>query len=615
MSEQAFTNLASVRIKVGGQAADDYEHNLEEVVVETVFNLPAMATIRLHDPEVELIDDPIFDVGKAIEIEMVPPASFGTEGGTVFKGEIVALEPYFSASGQHIFEIRAYDKLHRLLVGRRTQTYTKMTDAAIVKKIVQDAGLQGDVDATPYEYEYVLQYNQTDMEFLSERARRLGYLLYVQDEKLYFKKPSTRTPGPELVLGEALRSFRPRLSAAQQPATYETRGWDPLRKEVISGKYNATPSVWVQNGYDEAGGQAARAVFSASKTSYSFEANLHSSGHAQAMAEADAQAREGDFVEGEGVAFLAPKIQAGVELKLTGLGSRFSGKYFVTSATHYYNAHGGETHFSVTGRYPHTVTDLIRPDGKQASSYGRIDGVVVGIVTNNNDPEGLLRVRVKFPWMPLYGGSGGAEIESAWAKIAAPDAGQGRGFVYMPEINDEVLVAFEHGDVNRPYVVGMLWNQKDKPPEKTNQVSSNGKVQRRVLYSRTGHIIILDDSDNAPQVLIQDKKKNQLLIDTKTDSITIKAAKDITIDAGGNLTLKAGQNITLDARANITGKAGAKMDFQANAQYNVKSAMVAIKGDGTASVESTVLDLKANGMANLQSSGTTAIKGALITLN
>ena len=87
----------------------------------------------------------------------------------------------------------------------------------------------------------------------------------------------------------------------------------------------------------------------------------------------------------------------------------------------------------------------------------RVAGVAIGIVTSVNDPEGRGRVRLNFPWLDLN--------SSDWAPVAAPMAGSKRGVFFMPEVDDEVLVAFEHGDFDHPFVVGFLWNGVDKPPE------------------------------------------------------------------------------------------------------------------------------------------------------
>lgn len=614
MGNETFSNLASVAIKVSGKLIDSYEGDLEEVVVETAFNLPAMATIRLHDPELKLVDDATFDIGKPIEIEMTPPGAFGTDKGTVFKGEIVALEPDFSAHGTHMFVLRAYDKAHRLFLVQRTQTYENMKDEAIVQKIAGELGLASSTDTTAKPYKYVLQYNQTDMEFLSERARRIGYLLYVQDSTLYFKKPKTTGTIQELTLGSELRSFRPRISAAQQPKEFVTRGWDPIKKTLIQGKVATNDISWVSNGEGSGGGKLAERAFRLKGTHFDVESRVIDDSNAATLAAADANMRESDFIEGDGVTYLAPTIQAGVMLNLKGLGKRFSGKYFVTSATHYFNAEGGDTHFTVRGRYPYTITDLIRSEKRSGRGGRRIDGVVPAVVTNLNDPEYLLRVRVKFPWMPPT--SNGSEIESAWAKIASPDAGKERGWAFQPEVNDEVLVAFEHGDVDRPYVVGRLWNSKDKPPEQQQSLVANGKVERRVIYSRSKHKIVLDDTQGRAQITVEDSKGNYLLIDTQNDSITVKATRDITLDAGANVTIKARQNITLEAGMGIKGTAKTNIDLTANAAYNLEAMTVAIKAKAAASLEANgTLNLKSVGAANLQSSALLALTGTLIKLN
>src|SRR6185295_11928909 len=127
--------------------------------------------------------------------------------------------------------------------------------------------------------------------------------------------------------------------------------------------------------------------------------------------------------------------------------------------------------------------DILMSEDLRASN-GRINGVVVGVVTNNQDPDGMGRVKVKFPWLS-------DQDESHWARVAAPMAGKERGFYFLPEVEDEVLVAFEHGDARFPYVLGALWNGKEGPPAKND----DGKNNIRVIKSRSGHIIRLTDED------------------------------------------------------------------------------------------------------------------------
>ncbi|NTW02923.1 MAG: phage tail protein, partial [Oscillochloris sp.] len=135
--------------------------------------------------------------------------------------------------------------------------------------------------------------------------------------------------------------------------------------------------------------------------------------------------------------------------------------------------------------------------------HGRFYGVTVGVVTNNQDPDSLGRVKVKLPWLS-------DQDESFWARVVAPMAGKDRGLYLLPEIDDEVLVAFEHGMIEYPYVLGALWNGKDNPPE----TNSNGKNNMRTLKSRSGMIIRLDDTDGSEKIEISDASgKNSIVID------------------------------------------------------------------------------------------------------
>lgn len=196
----------------------------------------------------------------------------------------------------------------------------------------------------------------------------------------------------------------------------------------------------------------------------------------------------------------------------------------------------------------------------------RITGVAIGIVTNNSDPGGLGRVKVKFPWLS-------ATDESFWARVSAPMAGNDRGTYFLPEVDDEVLVMFEHGDVRFPYVIGSLWNGKDKAPAD----NGDGKNNLRVIKSRSGHLIKLNDADGKETVEIVDASgKNSIVIDTAKDTITITAGKDIMLAAPqGVLTLSAKQ-IEIKSSSEAKLAAGGGLDVTATATLNVKGATVNI---------------------------------------
>lgn len=189
---------------------------------------------------------------------------------------------------------------------------------------------------------------------------------------------------------------------------------------------------------------------------------------------------------------------------------------------------------------------------------GKCYGVVVGIVTNNRDPDNMHRVKVRFPWL-------NQNDESNWARVANPMAGNGRGIYFLPEVDDEVLLAFEHGSIEHPYVVGSLWNGKDQPHES----NSDGSNDNRSIKSRSGHVVRLCDKSGSESIEIIDKSgNNKIVICTSGNKILMEATGDIEITSQtGNIKLSA-VGIELKAQANV--------DISANAQVNIKGTLVNI---------------------------------------
>ncbi|MFZ3058851.1 MAG: phage baseplate assembly protein V [Candidatus Methanoperedens sp.] len=196
----------------------------------------------------------------------------------------------------------------------------------------------------------------------------------------------------------------------------------------------------------------------------------------------------------------------------------------------------------------------------------RINGVVVGIVTDNKDPDKLGRVKVKIPRLS-------AEDESNWARVISFMGGKQMGGFFLPEVNDEVLVAFEYGDINIPYVIGSLWNGKDSPP----LTNDDGKNNFRIIKSRSGHVIRLDDTDGQEKIEIVDKSENnKIIIDTKEKKISIISDKDIEISApNGKVKIEA-MDIETKSSASTKIEASSTMDLKASATANLKGATVNI---------------------------------------
>jgi len=211
-----------------------------------------------------------------------------------------------------------------------------------------------------------------------------------------------------------------------------------------------------------------------------------------------------------------------------------------------------------------SLTDLT-PSETTLESGGHAKGVAVAIVRENKDDSGQGRVKVSYPWHS-------EPSQSYWARIAMPMAGKDRGTYFLPEAQDQVLVAFDRGDLRFPYVVGSLWNGKDQSPEKND----DGKNDVRMIKTRKGHKLTFDDGSKG---LVQ---------------LELNDGKKLTIDDDG-MKLDDGQGNSVEIKS-----ASGTINLQATTKISLKAAQIAIEATGT-------LDLKAT--------GTLTMRGAVVNIN
>ena len=545
------TNLLSqIYVKIdGADPPDGFMRDLLEVTVENSLHLPDVATLVLHDARLHWIDEDSLSPGKTIQVT----ARVERQEKSLFDGEIVEIEPDFEASTQRLM-VRAFDRLHRLSRGRHVRSFLNMSDGDLVQKIAQEVGLQAQAGPTSQVHPYVFQNDETNLEFLQGRAAALGYLLYVQDKTLHCEAPKASGKAIELEWGVTLQEFRPRLTTIGQVDSITVRGWDPTAKQEIVGQARNGQGA-PQVGQSKNGSELAHSAFNLDTQTLVVDRPIRTQTAADKLAQAVADRQAERFIEAEGACTGNPAMIAGASVQIKAVGDRFSGTYFVTGAVHVYNARQGySTRFSVSGQQPSTLFSLLTREEEAVVPVPA--GLVIGIVTDNQDPKGYGRVKVKYPWLS-------GEHASDWARVVAPGAGDQRGIEFLPEVNDEVLVGFEMGDVHYPYVLGGLWNGKDALPKK---VTNAGKVEQRIIRSRTGHMITLDDSDGGGGVTIEDKNGNKVMLDSGANKLTITVQGDASLKAQGNLTLEA------QGQVQIKGM-GVKVDGGA-ATVDVKGSMI-----------------------------------------
>jgi uncharacterized protein involved in type VI secretion and phage assembly len=369
------------------------------------------------------------------------------------------------------------------------------------------------------------------------------------------------------------------MTLAEQVDEVIVKGWDVEKQQPIVGQANEGnlyPEIQEsKNGAEWAG------MFGTGKLVI-VDQPVVSQAEADKLAAARLDERSGAFIEAEGTAYRRPDIRAGkmVELKL--LGQRFSGKYLVTGATHIHNSEGFTTHFSVRG----ARTGLLVEQANRQRPLTRWPGVVTAVVTNTDDPQAWGRVKVKFPWMT-------EDAESDWARLCAPGAGPEAGFHALPAVDDEVLVAFEHGDFSRPFILGGMWNGQYQVPPTVAGAGQNERPLIRTWHSRTGHAITMyDDSDNKVELITAGG--HTISVDDANSKIEIKSSGGITIkidDNASKITIEGSNEVEVKANTNMKLEAGANMDIKANGNLKLNGANVEVNGSAQVAVKGGVVRL------------------------
>jgi uncharacterized protein involved in type VI secretion and phage assembly len=455
---------------------------------------------------------------------------------------------------------------------RKQRTFADSTSSDIVQQICGDYGFSVSTQASGDPHDIVIQHNETDWDFIWRLARRIGFEFTLDDSNADFSRPDANGDSVELSYPEQLRSFRPRITSVQQVEKVNVRGFNFHTKEQVVSTVSSPEQV------TQAGIKRSDVVtkFAGAELEIAGQ-SFSSDGEAHDLAQAMLNQLANAYLGAEGTCAGNPKVKAGTILKIKGVGTSYSGTYRAAKVTHLLRGGGGYVTQFANSAGEHSLMGQLSNGNGNGSSRVSVDAVVVGVVTNNNDPDKLGRVKIQLPSL--------SGEETFWAPVVVPSSGNERGLSMLPVAGEQVIVAFENGDPSYPYVLGSLFNGKDKP-------GSEMAVTDGSFALKSDH-----------KALIAAKEDINLRTDGGKWVIEVK---------GGDIkeTVNAGQG----GQGNYSGSFDGKYDLtstqamtlQSNQTVTIKAPSIAIEAQASLSLKAPNIDIKGDAMVN--------ISGALINL-
>jgi len=539
-------------------------------------------------------------IGKIVSLKISPMDEYVDSSEALeFIGLITNIGLANSGGAMNVVTIEAMSPTILLDQAKVYRFYENMTFTDVVRSIFGAYSVDTGAITIGEEFsrDFWAQWSETDWEYITTRRRTYPGWVFYDGKKLVIEEKKSRNTH-KLSWQKHVGSADVRMNMTGYK--FRNTGWDEGQKSPMS------QDVSVQTQFSGVAQKAYASSASKMNETSSIALPLRGdtmptkTGEIQQITEALQAEKIGTMVQCK-LQTNVPSLKVGDTLTLEGMGDTYSGIYIITAIEHRFE--NGSYHNFVTA----SPLETAYPTAPVARNERQSDPLMA-IVTDNNDPDMRGRVKVKFPMKSASGG----DLESPWLRTTSGYAGSNRGIYFIPEIDDEVLVGFEMGDSNMPVVLGSLWNGMDNPPQSAiNPGGDDGELSKndnKVIYTRTGHQIVLSDKDGAGKIKIIDRTgKNTMIIDSKENTISITADKDYNLTVKGNITLKAdgdfkleAQNVSIDAKMSCKIKAGSggaeitssgMMKLDATAKMDVGGAMIDINGKGPVNVKGTPISL------------------------
>lgn len=445
-----------------------------------------------------------------------------------FKGvvtQIKTIKGYEASSGDEIV-IKAQSPTFLADDGPHYASYNDVSLSEILDKTFRDYDtsklellVQPNNDSSLH---YSVQHNESAYDYASRLAAMYGEWFYYNGKQLVFGTPNTEELN--LTYGFDLKEYN--LSLLPQSHNYKYYATDYLQDEIH--EKDAKDITAGTDGYNGFVSNKANAIYNKeTKVWHNHYSDSQSKQRLDASIELQKKAIEIKQVQLNGVSD-NPGVALGSIVVVEG------GRYRVTKTTHTNSENGNynnrfEAITAEFDAYPNTSINAFPKSETQTA-----------IVVENSDPEGLGRIKVQFPWQRIV------DETTPWIRIVLPHAGVDKGFHFVPEIGEEVLIGFEGGNAEHPYMLGSLYNGSEKP----DSWKTDGN-DIKAIRTRSGHTIEFNDTNGAESITIIDKNSNTIYIDSANNNIDISANETMTLSAN-NIKIKANENIDMVAGKDFT---------------------------------------------------------------
>lgn len=540
-------------------------------------------------------------IGQTIKIT-INPSNMMTASPLTFNGIITEAQMVRTAGASGGIIINGFSPTILLEGTPNTKSYTDKSLTDIVQEVTGSYSADSLKPAVSVQKDaslpYTVQYSESDFSFLCRIAQKKGQWFYFNGEELVFGKPKSKDF--TLEYGRSLHSFNIEMRA--KSLGFEYVGYDPSNGETQ--RASSSEANYQPEGYSKSVFESSKKLFPNSSTMLYFHSleEGNSKTHLTDRVTTQLQSRTADMVTAKGdsdetglrigdvINIKEPAFSLTGNL-LDGLQEQNFGSYIITDVMHICDE---------SGNY-HNTFDAV-PDTVVSPPYGNVHSFPVAesqpaTVISNDDPAGLGRIQVAFAWQKDAGAN------TPWIRMTNPHSGGGKGFYFIPEVGEEVLVGFEGGNAEKPFVLGAMYNGSALSEYHT---SGNDK---KVIQTRSGTKVIMNDAEGS--VFIEDPSGNTWLMDGK-GNINVNAPKNMTFTIGENFNISVGKDMITNIGENRTTNVTLKDKLQAQEAFETIDQNKTVKVSGDLKENTGTTTHKAEqGDIFFQSAGVAKVLGAI----